>query len=140
MHEGRTAPVVLNRHHFKRGDEIPKPWIYIGRGSAFGNPFLVDDNRRSGAYDKYRKYLWDLMSVQRAERGRIDLFDQITAETNLVCSCKPAACHGDILVKAWCWLKTFGSTDEIDMTTPPTWVTEPLSSLGLSENGDLFDV
>jgi hypothetical protein len=76
---------VVNRH-----DE---PYdIYIGRGTIWGNPFEIPrDGNREEVIEMYREWLagqWDLIERLDELRGKV-----------LGCSCKPKACHGDILVE-----------------------------------------
>ena len=71
---------------------------YIGRAmprqhipaSIWGNPFYVGrDGTREEVIAKYRAYLLgrpDLLARLPELKGRV-----------LVCWCKPAACHGDVL-------------------------------------------
>jgi len=63
---------------------------YIGRGSKWGNPFVIGkDGTRSEVLAKYRTWLFDqeqLLSELGELRGR-----------TLVCFCAPQACHGQIL-------------------------------------------
>ena len=80
---------VLNKHK----DVIPVNAVYIGRGSKWGNPFVIGrDGDRDDVIDLYYDYLMDtpeLLSATKTElRGK-----------DLVCFCKPKACHGDILLR-----------------------------------------
>jgi len=66
--------------------------IYIGRGSIWGNPFLIGkDGTREDVIEKYEKYLLGNLSLMR----KLPLLENKI----LGCWCKPKACHGDILVK-----------------------------------------
>lgn len=61
--------------------------VYIGRPSAFGNPF-----RGPFAIEGYREWL----------RGQPTLITQIRAELRgkiLGCWCKPKPCHGDVIAR-----------------------------------------
>ena len=66
--------------------------IYIGRGSCWGNPFIIGkDGNREEVIAKYEKYLLNneqLMSKLPVLKGKV-----------LGCWCAPKACHGDILIK-----------------------------------------
>ncbi len=81
---------VLNKHH----GNIPADAVYIGRGSYWGNPFVIDENTdRNKACDLYEASL----------KVAIDQGD-LTAEElatlhgkDLVCFCAPARCHGHTL-------------------------------------------
>lgn len=82
-------PQVLN---YKALAEIPEGARYIGRGSKWGNPFIIGrDGTREDVIEKYWTYLRrspHLMSSLEEIRGK-----------DLVCYCAPLACHGDILLE-----------------------------------------
>ncbi|OAH45442.1 hypothetical protein AX777_17705 [Sphingobium yanoikuyae] len=69
---------------------VPAGAIYIGRGSKWGNPFVIGhDGDRATVIAKYERYLRqrpDLLRDLDELRGR-----------DLVCFCAPLACHGDLL-------------------------------------------
>ena len=75
--------------------------IYIGRGSKWGNPFIIGKHgNRDEVISKYEMYI-----MQRREL--IDCLPELIGKT-LGCWCKPLACHGDILktmVEDELWLK-----------------------------------
>jgi len=66
--------------------------IYIGRGSKWGNPFVIGrDGTREEVIRKYEQYLTnniELMNDLHELKGRV-----------LGCWCSPLPCHGDILSK-----------------------------------------
>ena len=66
--------------------------IYIGRGSKWGNPFIIGkDGDRRAVIDKYREYVLgrhDLMSALHELDGKV-----------IGCFCKPKPCHGDVLAE-----------------------------------------
>ena len=66
--------------------------VYIGRPSKWGNPFEIGkDGSRKEVIEKYRKYVLEneeLMNDLHELKGKV-----------LGCWCKPAACHGDVLVE-----------------------------------------
>lgn len=88
--------------------------IYIGRGSALGNPYTgskqVSQTKatyqakdREDAIAKYGEWL-----DQQIHQQNMDVVEQLNAiwrsvkagETvYLVCFCKPKACHGDVIRK-----------------------------------------
>lgn len=83
----------MNRVHNKYHGTAPPGAVYIGRGSSFGNPFVIGvDGTRDEVIEKYRFYLCnnpELVSKIKLElRGK-----------DLVCYCKPARCHGDTLLE-----------------------------------------
>lgn len=78
---------VLNKH--KHG--VPAGAVYIGRGSKWGNPFVIGrDGTREDVIAKYREYLlYSDLALQVIElKGK-----------DLVCFCSPQACHGDVLIE-----------------------------------------
>lgn len=83
---------VLN---IKNGSK-PNGSIYIGRGSKFGNPFIIGkDGDRNQVIEKYETYLnvcLDNDTITVSELADMYGFD-------LVCFCKPLPCHGDVLLK-----------------------------------------
>lgn len=88
--DSERKPKVWNKHH----KNYPKEAVYIGRGSPWGNPFVIDNYSmtRERAIDCYRE--WLLMQPQLVERVKKELVGQ-----DLVCFCAPKACHGDILLR-----------------------------------------
>jgi hypothetical protein len=79
-------PRVLNKHR----DAIPPTAVYCGRGSPYGNPFPITPTlTRRKAIEKFVREVLPTLDVS-ALRGK-----------DLVCFCKPKACHCDhILEKA----------------------------------------
>ena len=84
--------------------------IYIGRGSALGNPFSHLDSSypdvtkvetREIAVAKYQEYL-----IQKLKEKNIPIINQIKkiikcleiSNVNLICFCKPKLCHGTIII------------------------------------------
>lgn len=138
----RTAPAVLNRHHYRTRDEIPEPWIYMGRGHVLGNPYVVvtdDPEIRSTLADdpknpehrssidaltRYKRWLWD--KICKRDLAVLRELGKITPEMNLICSCAPRPCHLDVVVRAWKWAKGrtvldgYGAVDEPE--PEPDWV------------------
>lgn len=65
--------------------------VYIGRGSKWGNPFVIDrDGNRETVIEKYKEYILGTELPDQIEllRGK-----------TLICYCKPKACHGDVLIE-----------------------------------------
>lgn len=91
---------VVNKYKHKHD---PSSDVYIGRGSKWGNPFVIGkDGTRDEVIEKYRNWI----------KGRRDLslaLDELIGKT-LVCFCRPQKCHGDVLVEMvdeWrLWKKT----------------------------------
>lgn len=79
-----TPPRVHNKHH----KTAPADAVYIGRGSPWGNPFVIDiDGDRDAVCDKFEAQILPHLDVSTL-RGR-----------HLVCFCAPKRCHGDAILK-----------------------------------------
>jgi hypothetical protein len=77
--------IVVNRH-FDKYD------VYIGRGTIWGNPFQIGiDGTREEVIGLYKQYARNNKVIQ----SRL----QELKGQRLGCSCKPAICHGDVLVE-----------------------------------------
>lgn len=81
-------PKVLNKY-----TDDCRNAVYIGRGSKYGNPYVIDrDGTREEVIQKYKEYIEGypelIALVKRNLRGK-----------NLVCYCAPKSCHGDILLE-----------------------------------------
>ncbi len=99
-------PTVVNRHHFANHDEIPPPWIYIGRGTPLGNPYLLKDHGEERCMRLYKKWLWE--HIQKRNERILAELRRITPRHRLACSCAPRPCHGDVVVQAWVWARKKG--------------------------------
>lgn len=66
--------------------------VYIGRPSRWGNPYEISRSQsREDVIELYREWIVkqrDLMAALEELRDK-----------TLGCSCKPKACHGDVLVE-----------------------------------------
>lgn len=87
---------VLNKHH----GGIPPGSIYIGRGSKWGNPFVLGKHGdRDQVCDQYENYL-----KQCFHDNKVTLEELASLHgKNLVCFCAPLRCHGHTLEKAAAW-------------------------------------
>ena len=66
--------------------------VYIGRGSKWGNKFLIGrDGNREDVIRKYRQWI---LKNDYLINCLGELKDKV-----LGCYCKPSACHGDVLVE-----------------------------------------
>lgn len=82
------TPAVYNKH-----TGYPADAIYVGRGSNFGNPFVVGvDGTREEVIAKYRE--WFLSRPKLVSKAKQEL-----AGKDLVCFCAPKACHADVLLE-----------------------------------------
>lgn len=79
------VPRVHNKHH----NTAPADAVYVGRGSPWGNPYMIHALRpRAVAIELFRTNVLPHLDVTPL-RGK-----------HLVCFCKPLACHGDLLFEA----------------------------------------
>jgi hypothetical protein len=80
------VPSVHNKYH----NTSPNGAVYCGRGSAYGNPFVIGrDGDRDEVCDKFESLILPTLDVSKL-KGK-----------DLVCFCKPKRCHCDaILLKA----------------------------------------
>ena len=67
--------------------------VYIGRGSIWGNPFIMKNYsqaERDKVCDEYEKWFWttDLPNQLYELKGKV-----------LGCYCSPLRCHGDFLAE-----------------------------------------
>lgn len=74
--------------------------IYIGRGSIWGNPYVIgQDGSRDEVIAKYKEHL---KSQIRSGQITVNQLKQLNGKV-LGCFCKPKACHGDVIVLAVEW-------------------------------------
>lgn len=89
---------VVNIYSIPEDWESDPDYVYIGRGSKWGNPWIIGNLTRREVIERYEVDLLDsaLMDDLHELEGKF-----------LVCHCAPLPCHGDILVK-WLvkWLET----------------------------------
>lgn len=82
---------VINILNMEWGDKSPS-YVYIGRGSIWGNPFRIGkDGLRKEVLKKYEAWLETQPELLRRIpelQGKI-----------LGCFCAPKLCHGDVLAK-----------------------------------------
>jgi hypothetical protein len=90
---------VLNMHKLP-GKAVPAGAIYIGRGSRWGNPFVIGKHGdRDDVCDQYEVKL-----QQQVITGEISVQDLAALhDKDLVCFCAPHRCHGDTLSEAALW-------------------------------------
>ncbi len=71
--------------------------IYIGRGSIFGNPFIIGkDGNRQDVIIKYEKWVRKCLYLPIGKA-----ISNLPKDAILGCYCAPKACHGDIIMKIW---------------------------------------
>ena len=88
--------------------------LYIGRANAkhglkasiLRNPFAIGpDGSRDDVIKLYREYLWECIKKKNVVYDALIKLAHVEHDLNLVCYCKPYACHGDVIVKAVEWIK-----------------------------------
>ena len=81
-------PKLLNRHH----PNLPASAVYVGRGTAFGNPFEYPKcGTRKQCVKKFADWI----------ENRPELIERVKTELagrDLICSCWPKRCHAEILL------------------------------------------
>ncbi len=88
----RLSATVIHVHDAPEEWHSDSEYVYIGRGSKWGNRWLAPPLTRREAVERYEK---DIL-----EDGRVEELEELRGKI-LVCSCAPHQCHGDVLVK---WL------------------------------------
>ena len=73
-----------------------KDYIYIGRGSPFGNPFRIGKYTREQALEMFRRYFYEIALKDEGYKQKL----LALKGKKLGCFCKPKSCHGDI-IKEW---------------------------------------
>jgi hypothetical protein len=79
----------------KNTERYPADAIYIGRGSPWGNPFVIGrDGDRDDVCDRFEKEVLPTLDIEPL-RGH-----------DLVCFCHPKRCHGRAILDKldWDWL------------------------------------
>lgn len=106
-----AEPRIWNRHR----SVPPGPALYIGgnakdpsKSSPLANPYRLDRRPGESRHDaavrvlaEYRSWLWPQV---RDGGPALEVLESITVEHYLVCSCWPADCHGEVVVRAWRWV------------------------------------
>ncbi len=87
---------VLN----KSRSGIPVGAVYIGRGSKWGNPFVIPrDGNRDEVCEKH-----EAMLASQIDSGTITIKELAALDgKDLVCFCAPLRCHGHTLERAIAW-------------------------------------
>lgn len=78
----------LKVYNLKRDKKIPKEAIYVGRGTKWGNPYIMGkDGTRAQVLNKFKRFVLPHLEV-RELKGK-----------SLICFCSPEACHADLIMK-----------------------------------------
>jgi len=88
---------IVNKHYHS-----PDPLrdVYVGRGTALGNPYTVEDWGREGAIEKYKAWLIESAKDDPEVRHILNAIYQklmSTGNINLVCYCAPQPCHAEVI-------------------------------------------
>jgi hypothetical protein len=81
-------PKVLN----KTFCSVAKDDVYIGRGSIWGNPYII------GVHGTRDEVLVKYEARIRNSPRHLNKLSELIGK-NLVCYCAPLPCHGDVLLK-----------------------------------------
>lgn len=95
---------ILNR---KNLDTWPPGSIYIGRGTPFGNPYVIGEHGdRDAVCDQYADRL--AYRIAQGDPPTLTALLGLKADSSLVCSCAPLRCHGNEIEAAWCQIQEAG--------------------------------
>lgn len=76
--------------HIREWDRSNPDHVYIGRGSPYGNPFVIGtDGDREDVIRLFEVYVGERPELRKLIKRRLK-------DKTLVCYCKPKACHGDV--------------------------------------------
>ena len=76
---------------------LEKETVYIGRGSVFGNPFVLSNTcSREQSIAEYANYV-----SEEAQLSVLRAIYALPKDAVLGCYCKPLACHGDVIIAIW---------------------------------------
>lgn len=98
--------IVVNVRNINKEDPDV---VYIGRGSAWGNPYshkdgtkaIVQVNSVAEAIQEYRKWLWWQIKQGIVTKEMLVELDG----KRLACYCSPNPCHGNVIKRAVQWAK-----------------------------------
>ena len=78
---------------YKLRDEGSEKAEYIGRGSMWGNPFVIGkDGTREEVIEKFEKYAEERLAKEPEWLAPLQGKD-------VVCFCAPLPCHGDVILR-----------------------------------------
>lgn len=114
------VPIRIQRKRTK-GWKMPANTVYVGRGSEWGNPFVVGiDGDHAEVVRKFEKYFQPYTHAKGSIEdfyisvGRFEHAKNVLKGKNLACWCKESdICHADYLLK----LVNDNSSDALNNTT-----------------------
>ena len=94
--------------------------FYIGRGSGLGNPYshldsdykTIKVDTREEAVENFRDLFYTSLVNDKFIKSKLERIKQLEekyGDVNLVCFCKPKACHGDVIAE---YLNSTGKSKE----------------------------
>ena len=90
------TPKVYNKHH----RDAPKDAVYIGRGSPWGNPFShIETSHAAVKVDTRQEAIATFEMQVMSQPEFVERIKRELKGKDLVCFCKPRACHGDVLLR-----------------------------------------
>lgn len=89
---------VINIKNAPPGWKTDDQFVYIGRGSVWGNPFRMGDIHPVAKRPMTRDDVCDLYLHHALPNVRAML--HLIKGKTLVCFCHPSRCHGHLLAKA----------------------------------------
>ncbi len=121
---------ILNKYKDDVGSSI-----YIGRGSPFGNPFVIGQHHsRVPVIYMYYRYLLD--RIVSNDITLIHHIMQLDARDGIYCYCSPKPCHGQVIEWIQTLLKTY-SLSEIQLHYPIySASTEGIDHINISNNSN----
>lgn len=115
-----AEPRIWNMYHRWSADESAPPGlVYCGRSRKHGGPsplanrWRVDvqpgETRASAArriLGAYRRWLWE--RIEARDPNVLGALDSLTPNSWVGCTCWPAHCHAEVIVRAWRWMTARG--------------------------------
>jgi hypothetical protein len=82
-------PRIYNKYH----KNAPREAIYVGRGTPYGNPFVIGkDGDREEVCNKFEEMILNNFELQNLVKKNLKGKD-------LICFCYPKRCHAETLLK-----------------------------------------
>jgi hypothetical protein len=102
VEKGKGKLQVVNARDLGLDWEEDDSYIYIGRGTMYGNKYRIGVHGcRTKVVHKYQDYLKSRLTRDESLRLNLEAIANRVrnGETiTLVCHCKPQLCHGDVLM------------------------------------------